>query len=42
MNFRVIRKWMRMSGVNHIHSETVVGKLEGDLIIVKVFYKILL
>jgi ribulose-bisphosphate carboxylase large chain len=28
--FRVIAKWMRMSGVDHIHGGTVVGKLEGD------------
>ena len=30
MNFRVICKWMRMAGVDHIHAGTVVGKLEGD------------
>jgi ribulose-bisphosphate carboxylase large chain len=30
INFRVICKWMRMSGVDHIHAGTVVGKLEGD------------
>ena len=28
--FRVISKWMRMAGVDHIHAGTVVGKLEGD------------
>ena len=28
--FRVIAKWMRMAGVDHIHAGTVVGKLEGD------------
>ena len=28
MNFRVICKWMRMAGVDHIHAGTVVGKLE--------------
>lgn len=28
--FRVIAKWMRMAGVDHIHGGTVVGKLEGD------------
>merc|ERR1712150_49956 len=42
MNFRVICKWMRMSGVDHIHAGTVVGKLEGDPTIVKGFYKTLL
>ena len=30
ISFRVIGKWMRMAGVDHIHAGTVVGKLEGD------------
>jgi ribulose-bisphosphate carboxylase large chain len=30
VNFRVISKWMRLAGVDHIHAGTVVGKLEGD------------
>ncbi|MBW3576261.1 MAG: ribulose-bisphosphate carboxylase large subunit [Actinobacteria bacterium] len=30
VNFRVIAKWMRMIGIDHIHAGTVVGKLEGD------------
>jgi ribulose-bisphosphate carboxylase large chain len=30
VNFRVLAKWMRMAGVDHIHAGTVVGKLEGD------------
>jgi ribulose-bisphosphate carboxylase large chain len=30
VNFRVIAKWCRLLGVDHIHSGTVVGKLEGD------------
>jgi ribulose-bisphosphate carboxylase large chain len=30
ISFRVIAKWMRMAGVDHIHAGTVVGKLEGD------------
>jgi len=38
MNFRVICKWMRMAGVDHIHAGTVVGKLEGDPLMVKGFY----
>jgi len=42
MNFRVICKWMRMSGVDHIHAGTVVGKLEGDPLMVKGFYNTLL
>ena len=42
MNFRVICKWMRMAGVDHIHAGTVVGKLEGDPLMVKGFYDTLL
>ncbi|CAH9017861.1 ribulose-bisphosphate carboxylase large subunit [Candidatus Nitrosacidococcus sp. I8] len=42
MNFRVICKWMRMAGVDHIHAGTVVGKLEGDPLITKGFYDTLL
>merc|ERR1719436_47140 len=42
MNFRVICKWMRMAGVDHIHAGTVVGKLEGDPRMIKGFYKTLL
>jgi len=30
VSFRVIAKWSRMLGVDHIHAGTVVGKLEGD------------
>ncbi len=28
--FRVIAKWVRLAGVDHVHAGTVVGKLEGD------------
>jgi len=42
INFRVICKWMTMSGVDHIHAGTVVGKLEGDPSTVKGFYDTLL
>jgi ribulose-bisphosphate carboxylase large chain len=42
INFRVICKWMRMAGVDHIHAGTVVGKLEGDPLMVKGFYNVLL
>ncbi|QGN54568.1 ribulose-bisphosphate carboxylase large subunit [Novosphingobium sp. Gsoil 351] len=42
MNFRVICKWMRMAGVDHIHAGTVVGKLEGDPAMIKGFYDTLL
>jgi ribulose-bisphosphate carboxylase large chain len=30
VSFRVIAKWSRMLGVDHLHAGTVVGKLEGD------------
>nr|BAM10933.1 ribulose-1,5-bisphosphate carboxylase/oxygenase large subunit [Phycocalidia tanegashimensis] len=42
MNFRVICKWMRMAGVDHIHAGTVVGKLEGNPLMIKGFYNTLL
>ena len=38
MNFRVICKWMRMAGVDHLHAGTVVGKLEGDPAMIAGFY----
>lgn len=38
VSFRVIAKWMRMAGVDHIHAGTVVGKLEGDPFTTKGFY----
>jgi ribulose-bisphosphate carboxylase large chain len=38
VSFRVISKWMRMAGVDHIHAGTIVGKLEGDPNTVKGFY----
>ncbi len=38
INFRVICKWMRMAGVDHLHAGTVVGKLEGDPMMVRGFY----
>jgi ribulose-bisphosphate carboxylase large chain len=38
ISFRVISKWMRMAGVDHIHSGTVVGKLEGDPFMIKGYY----
>ncbi len=30
VSFRVIAKWCRLMGVDHMHAGTVVGKLEGD------------
>lgn len=38
VSFRVISKWMRLAGVDHIHAGTVVGKLEGDPNSVRGFY----
>ncbi len=38
VSFRVIAKWMRLAGVDHIHAGTVVGKLEGDPNTVAGFY----
>ena len=42
MAFRVICKWMRMAGVDHIHAGTVVGKLEGDPMMIRGYYDTLL
>ena len=39
-SFRVIAKWMRLAGVDHIHAGTVVGKLEGDPNTTKGYYDI--
>ena len=41
VSFRVIAKWMRLAGVDHIHAGTVVGKLEGDPHTVRGFYDVL-
>lgn len=41
ISFRVICKWMRLAGVDHIHAGTVVGKLEGDPASVQGFYSLL-
>jgi len=30
VSFRVLAKWVRLLGVDHVHAGTVVGKLEGD------------
>jgi ribulose-bisphosphate carboxylase large chain len=38
VNFRVLAKWCRLLGVDHIHSGTVVGKLEGDPAIIRGYY----
>jgi len=38
VNFRVLAKWMRLAGVDHIHAGTVVGKLEGDPNAIRGYY----
>jgi ribulose-bisphosphate carboxylase large chain len=38
VSFRVIAKWMRLAGVDHIHAGTVVGKLEGDPQTIRGYY----
>jgi ribulose-bisphosphate carboxylase large chain len=40
VSFRVIAKWMRMAGVDHIHAGTVVGKLEGDPNVIRGIYSV--
>jgi ribulose-bisphosphate carboxylase large chain len=40
VSFRVITKWMRLAGVDHIHAGTIVGKLEGDPETTKGYYDI--
>ncbi|GBD45030.1 Ribulose bisphosphate carboxylase large chain [bacterium HR40] len=41
VSFRVIAKWARLCGVDHLHAGTVVGKLEGDPHTVRGFYDVL-
>jgi ribulose-bisphosphate carboxylase large chain len=41
VSFRVIAKWMRLAGVDHLHAGTVVGKLEGDPNAVRGYYSTL-
>ncbi|MDY6945232.1 MAG: form I ribulose bisphosphate carboxylase large subunit [Pseudomonadota bacterium] len=41
ISFRVISKWMRLAGVDHVHAGTIVGKLEGDPNSVQGFYNVL-
>ncbi|HUY60796.1 MAG TPA: form I ribulose bisphosphate carboxylase large subunit [Candidatus Dormibacteraeota bacterium] len=41
VNFRVLAKWCRLIGVDHIHAGTVVGKLEGDPGSVRGYYDVL-
>src|SRR5437899_9353677 len=41
LSFRVIARWMRLAGVDHIHAGTVVGKLEGDSMAIRGYYQLL-
>jgi ribulose-bisphosphate carboxylase large chain len=41
VSFRVLAKWCRMLGVDHVHAGTVVGKLEGDPGNVRGYYDVL-
>jgi len=41
VSFRVIAKWMRLAGGDHIHAGTIVGKLEGDPNTIRGFYNVL-
>jgi ribulose-bisphosphate carboxylase large chain len=38
VSFRVIAKWCRLLGVDHVHAGTVVGKLEGDPSMIRGYY----
>ncbi len=38
VSFRVIAKWCRLLGVDHIHAGTVVGKLEGNPNMIRGYY----
>jgi ribulose-bisphosphate carboxylase large chain len=38
VSFRVLAKWCRLLGVDHLHAGTVVGKLEGDPHMIKGYY----
>jgi ribulose-bisphosphate carboxylase large chain len=40
VSFRVVAKWLRMAGVDHLHAGTAVGKLEGDPATVQGFYNV--
>jgi len=40
ISFRVIAKWLRLAGVDHLHCGTAVGKLEGDPKSVQGFYNV--
>ena len=40
ISFRVIAKWLRLAGCDHLHTGTAVGKLEGDPMTVQGYYNV--
>ena len=40
VSFRVMAKWLRLAGVDHLHCGTAVGKLEGDPMTVQGYYNV--
>jgi len=40
VSFRVIAKWLRLAGCDHLHAGTAVGKLEGDPLTVQGYYNV--
>ena len=40
VSFRVIAKWLRLAGCDHLHTGTAVGKLEGDPLTVQGYYNV--
>ena len=40
MSYRVIAKWLRLAGCDHLHTGTAVGKLEGDPLTVQGYYNV--
>jgi ribulose-bisphosphate carboxylase large chain len=40
VSFRVMAKWLRLAGVDHLHTGTAVGKLEGDPLTVQGYYNV--
>ena len=40
VSFRVMAKWLRLAGCDHLHTGTAVGKLEGDPMTVQGYYNV--
>jgi len=40
VSFRVMAKWLRLAGCDHLHTGTAVGKLEGDPLTVQGYYNV--